>query len=372
MRTRLVALALAVILPMPVLAGEVVVKSGETLSEIAERLGVSVDRLMAANGISNPNHVEVGQRLRVPGGATAAAARSGGSGSGGSVVVREGETLSEIAERSGVSMSRLIALNGITDPDHLEVGRTLRLGGSSASSAGAASRPAPASPSYRKGAREHVVQSGESLSEIADGYGLSMGKLVALNQLSDPDNLQVGQRLRLQGTPPATTPQARATTRTTTTSVATAQPNVAPTPRPAAPAPRPVISTPRPQTATTATTTATAAATTARSTTAPRTTAASTTAASSTAASSTAAAGQAKPDWRTYGPLQVDWANWLPMGGSLVTPTLNSEGQSLYLAINCTARKLNATSQAGQWKTWDDPQAEFEKQLVSDLCKTRS
>jgi hypothetical protein len=358
MRTRLVALALAVILPMPVLAGEVVVNSGETLSEIAERLGISVDRLMAANGISDPNHVEAGQRLRVPGGAASAPARSVGSGAGGSVVVRDGETLSEIAERSGVSMSRLMALNGISDPDHLEVGRTLRLGGSSASSAGAASRPAPAAPTYRKGAREHVVKTGESLSEIADGYGLSMGQLVALNQLSDPDNLQVGQRLRLQGTPPVNTPQARATTRTSTTTVATA----APAPRQAAAAPRPVISTPRPQTASPTPTTARAAATTTAATTAATTTA---------AASTSAAAGQARPDWRTYGPLQVDWANWLPMGGSLVTPTLNGEGQSLYLAINCTARKLNATSQAGQWKTWDDPQAEFEKQLVSDLCKSR-
>ena len=197
------------------------------------------------------------------------------------------------------------------------------------------------------------MKTGESLSEIADGYGLSMGQLVALNQLSDPDNLQVGQRLRLQGTPPVNTPQARATTRTSTTAVATA----APAPRQAAPAPRPVISTPRPQTASATPTTARAAATTTATTTA--------------AASTSTAAGQARPDWRTYGPLQVDWANWLPMGGSLVTPTLNSEGQSLYLAINCTARKLNATGQAGQWKTWDDPQAEFENQLVNDLCKSR-
>jgi hypothetical protein len=79
-----------------------------------------------------------------------------------------------------------------------------------------------------------------------------------------------------------------------------------------------------------------------------------------------------KPDWRTYGPLQVDWANWQPMGGSLVAPTLNADGRSLYLAINCGARKLNATSQAGQWKTWDDPQTDFESQIVSDLCKSRS
>jgi hypothetical protein len=82
--------------------------------------------------------------------------------------------------------------------------------------------------------------------------------------------------------------------------------------------------------------------------------------------------GTGKPDWRTYGPLQVDWANWQPMGGSLVAPTLNADGRSLYLAINCGARKLNATGQAGQWKTWDDPQTDFESQIVSDLCKSRS
>lgn len=370
MRTRLVALALAAILPMPVLAGEVVVKSGETLSEIADRLGVSVERLMAANGISNADHLEAGQRLRVPGGAASAPARSGGGG--GSVVVREGETLSEIAERHSISMNRLMALNGITDPDQLEVGRTLRLGGSpsaATTAAGGASRPAAAPPTYRKGAREHVVSSGESLSEIADGYGLSMGRLVALNQLSDPDNLQVGQRLRLQGTPPASSPQARATT--TTSAAATPRPATA---KPASPAPRPIAAAaPRP--AATTSTTAVARATTASPAPAAATPTRSTpvtTAAASPAATATTAASPARPDWRTYGPLQVDWANWLPMGGSLVAPTLNGEGQSLYLAINCTARKLNATSQAGQWKTWDDPQAEFEKQLVSDLCKTRS
>ena len=77
------------------------------------------------------------------------------------------------------------------------------------------------------------------------------------------------------------------------------------------------------------------------------------------------------PDWRSYGPLQVDWANWQSMGGSYVAPTLNGQGQPLYLAINCGARKLNTTTQSGQWKTWDAPQAEFEQQLVSDLCKAK-
>jgi hypothetical protein len=94
-------------------------------------------------------------------------------------------------------------------------------------------------------------------------------------------------------------------------------------------------------------------------------------AAVSAAAKAGAVAKASTPDWRTYGPLQVDWANWQPMGGSYVAPSLNSNGQPLYLAINCTARKLNATGQSGAWKTWDAPQTDFESQLVKDLCKAK-
>jgi len=77
------------------------------------------------------------------------------------------------------------------------------------------------------------------------------------------------------------------------------------------------------------------------------------------------------PDWRSYGPLQVDWANWQPMGGSYVAPSLNSDGQPLYLAINCGAKRLNATGQSGTWKTWDAPQSDFEHKLINDLCTAK-
>jgi hypothetical protein len=76
-----------------------------------------------------------------------------------------------------------------------------------------------------------------------------------------------------------------------------------------------------------------------------------------------------RTDWRPYGPLQVDWANWQPMGGSLVAPTISNKGETLYLAINCSARKMNATSSNGDWKTWEDPRASFEVKLVNDRCR---
>jgi LysM repeat protein len=355
MRRPIVALALALVLPLPALAGQVTVKEGETLSEIANRLGIPMGRLMQLNSISDPDLVEAGRVLTVPGGGGNRAGASAGSSS--TVTVQEGETLSQIAERNGMSLKRLMAINGINDPDLVEAGRRLRLSGPVA----AAARPAGASGGsggFRRGATEHVVRPGESLSTIADGYGVPLSRLVAINAIGDPDHVEAGTRLKLKGSPaaaPVTTPKPR--------------PNAAsrPAPKPASVAsasPTTPAGQIRPSRtpATVAPATATAQATTTATATALRP--------GGGGLATTPTSG--KPNWRTYGPLQVDWANWQPMGGSMVAPTLNGDGQSLYLAINCTARKINATSQAGQWKTWDDPQADFEQQLVNDLCKARS
>jgi len=46
--------------------GEHVVAAGETLSRIAQQYGVTVDALIRANQLSDPNTVRVGQRLVIP------------------------------------------------------------------------------------------------------------------------------------------------------------------------------------------------------------------------------------------------------------------------------------------------------------------
>jgi len=43
-----------------------VIKSGDTLNKIAASFNVTVDDLMALNGITNPNHIEIGQELEIP------------------------------------------------------------------------------------------------------------------------------------------------------------------------------------------------------------------------------------------------------------------------------------------------------------------
>lgn len=52
--------------PLNVPTVQYTVKPGETLAAIAARYGISVDELAALNGISNPNLIQAGQSIRVP------------------------------------------------------------------------------------------------------------------------------------------------------------------------------------------------------------------------------------------------------------------------------------------------------------------
>src|SRR5262249_42111561 len=43
-----------------------IVKAGESLTSIAKKFGISVSELVAFNQLSDPNHIEEGQRLKIP------------------------------------------------------------------------------------------------------------------------------------------------------------------------------------------------------------------------------------------------------------------------------------------------------------------
>jgi len=343
MRCAPAVLALALVLPLPSMAGAVRVQPGETLSEIADRLGVSVQRLIEINKIKNPNHLEAGTQLKLPQGISSSRGGSTKGGATSSVTVGEGETLSTIADRHGVPVSTLMALNSLKNPNHVEVGQVLKLKG------GRSTTTQPTTFSYTSGANEHVVRKGESLSAIARGYGLPVSQLVALNTINDPNNVHTGSTLKLKGNPPARPSAQPAAAKPKP------QPTVAqPQPRPTATAqpdrevaqPRPAV-TAQPKPATVAV--------------APR-----------PATTPVQEAATGKSDWRAYGAMKVDWTSWQPMGGSMVAATLTAKGEALYTSINCGARKINSTNVAGQWGTWNDPVSAGESKLVNDFCSRRS
>jgi LysM repeat protein len=127
--------------PRPPAGGTYTVESGDNPSSIAAQFGISVDDLMAANGITDPTLLHVGQKLVIPGAQqvlgdtatprpTAAAASptarpTASQGGGQTYTVQEGDIPETIAARYGINAEELMAANGITDPTSLQIGQKL-------------------------------------------------------------------------------------------------------------------------------------------------------------------------------------------------------------------------------------------------------
>jgi murein DD-endopeptidase MepM/ murein hydrolase activator NlpD len=99
--------------------GTYTVKRGDTLTGIARRQHLSIAAITGANGITNPNRIFAGQVLVIP--------DAGGSASGPTVVVKPGDTLTKIANRTGVPLQTLIAANGLVSPYRIYAGGQLLL-----------------------------------------------------------------------------------------------------------------------------------------------------------------------------------------------------------------------------------------------------
>ena len=322
---------LTAFLPLAATAATITVQSGETLSEIADRYGVSTRQLMRLNGLRYSDHIEAGSRLEVPGPRVSAGP--------GRHRVQPGDTLGDIAARYRVSSRDLMLVNGLRNANHVEIGQTLKLPSNAVI---AQAKPKPAPIQVTPGASEHTVGRGQTLTQIARAYQLPVATLIDINAISDPNKVTVGTRLYLKSPeqPLASSGPSNSTTPNTTVVKevvkAEPKPNANPQPQPTSRSTQAITkSKPKAQ---------------------PQPT-------------TTVAKGA---DWRTYGPLQVDWANWQPMGGSQVVPSLNAEGQALYLAVNCDAGKLNVTGADGSWKTWSSPKSSFEKDLVKDRCQAKA
>jgi LysM repeat protein len=209
--TAMAALATAPLLGGIAAAAEstVVVQAGDTLSDIALRHDVDVPQLAALNGISNPHRIYAGQRLQLTDDTTsdepvATAPRTH--------TVRSGENLTWIARRYGVSVGAIVAANRITDPSRIYAGQRLTIPGTADGSTGQAGASGPKASDAESAkadaaasaATTHTVRSGENLTWIARRYGITIGAIVAANRITDPSRIYAGQRLTIPGTATAT------------------------------------------------------------------------------------------------------------------------------------------------------------------------
>jgi N-acetylmuramoyl-L-alanine amidase len=131
-RSRLAAAALgatAAAAPTVVAATTYIVRPGDTLSAIAARHGTTVSALAAANSISDPDRIRIGQLLRIPDTSAGLPGYTAGTPDVERYTVVRGDHLAAIARRFGVDMATLARTNGLAVNAPLRTGALLQIPG---------------------------------------------------------------------------------------------------------------------------------------------------------------------------------------------------------------------------------------------------
>lgn len=152
------------------------VKSGDTLSGIANRSCVSVDNLVKWNNIKNKNLINVGQILKLKAPVTA---KPQPKPSGKTYTIKSGDTLSEIAAKHGMTTNQLANLNGIKNVNLIHVGQVLKVTGT-----------------VKTPDKVYTVKSGDVLSVIAQRLGVSVNHLTSKNSIKNANLIYPGQKLK--------------------------------------------------------------------------------------------------------------------------------------------------------------------------------
>ena len=116
--------------------------------------------------------------------------------------VKEGETLTGIATGLGTNLATLIALNPSVTPEFLNVGDRINVPNQGSSPT---LTPAPSGPQTTI---EYQVNAGDTLAGIAARFGSSIDAIVRENDLASPDQIQVGQTLRIPVAASTASPEA--------------------------------------------------------------------------------------------------------------------------------------------------------------------
>ncbi len=185
------------------------VEEGETVRMLAAKYGISPETLMAANGIRNPDMLQVGQDLVIL------------PTDGVLYTLKEGESIQKVAERFSVDPGDIIRANILgPNPDLVQPGTKLVVPGATpimsqraaaavaqsgsgsddqaaATVGSGVSLPLDDTADAVPSTRTYEVQPGDTLAGIADTFGVDVQTILSSNGIDDPDTIHPGSDLRI-------------------------------------------------------------------------------------------------------------------------------------------------------------------------------
>jgi len=181
-----------------------VVKEGDSLWSISQKLGVSLGEIAKANDISIIEPLQIGDKLRIPPKLRVSLPsekveeKTPQIRTEGEIYqLKEGDSLWTIAKRFGVKVEDIAKANGISPDKTLKIGDKLLIPG------GLHKQVAQTKPSQKtttpQGGVVYQVRKGDSLWSIAKRQGVSVESIAKANNISLNKTLQIGEKLLIPG-----------------------------------------------------------------------------------------------------------------------------------------------------------------------------
>jgi membrane-bound lytic murein transglycosylase D len=189
------------------------VRSGDTLSAISRKHGVSVKALMDANNLRKTITLRIGQKLSIPASGERSraavqpssrptASRPNGI-SGGTIkyTVKKEDTLWALANRYNTTIDALLAINNLSDSAIIQVGQTIlvpRKDDKNLRERGTVGSPVDSNRDAGSESITYIVQKNDSLYVIAQKYGVNYKDIMQWNNIKDHRMIKPGDRLLIK------------------------------------------------------------------------------------------------------------------------------------------------------------------------------
>lgn len=155
------------------------VKPGDTLSAIAKNYGTTVNNIVSLNpSITNPNLIYPGEQFIIKTNQT-----ENSSNYNKVYTVVKGDTLSQIAAKYNTTVSNLVSINNIANPNLIYPGQKIII----------------KTYSYGNecGKILYKIKRGDTLSEIALKYNTTVNEIAILNNIKNPNLIYAGETIRI-------------------------------------------------------------------------------------------------------------------------------------------------------------------------------
>lgn len=173
------------------------VKSGETLAKIADDYNVSIDDIRKLNKIKS-NKLKRGQKLKIQVSTSEPYKEKKASSSNSNLIVhkvKRGESLGTIAARYEVTEEQIKNWNSDNiDGNKIYSGSRLKIYTDNKSKGSVAS----SSKNVKNLPKYYTIRKGDTLSSIANKFGVSINSIKNKNKKLNENRLRIGQKIRLQ------------------------------------------------------------------------------------------------------------------------------------------------------------------------------